>query len=87
MRGTRDGQRQRTVTERLAQEAPAMGAVLVDSAIDHELGGFHVVATLYASRPPDRRTVKRIQDDLSRAIGAPVRLEFVVIPVARVPAE
>jgi hypothetical protein len=64
-----------------------MGAVLVDSAIDREADGFHVVATLYAPQPPDRRTVKRIQDDLSRAIGAPVRLEFVVIPVARVPAE
>lgn len=87
VRTVRDGQRQRTVTGRLTQEAPAMGAVLVDSAIDHEPGGFHVVATLYAPQPPDRRTVKRIQDDLSRAIGAPVRLEFVVIPVARVPAE
>jgi uncharacterized membrane protein len=83
----RDGQRQQTVTEVLTQEAPALGATLVDTTIEREAEGFHVVATLYAPQAPDRSTAKRIQDGLSRAIRVPVRLEIVVVPVARVPAE
>ncbi|GAB4536475.1 MAG: hypothetical protein Kow0063_22040 [Anaerolineae bacterium] len=83
----RDGQRQQAVTRVLVREAPNVGATLVDSTIQREGGGFRVVATYYASQLPDRSTVRRIQEALSRAIGAPVRLEVVVIPVARVPAE
>ena len=83
----RDGQRREAVSEVLAQEAPAMAATLVESTILRETEGFHVVATFYAPRPPERTTVKRIQSELATAIGSPVRLEVVVIPVARVPAE
>jgi uncharacterized hydrophobic protein (TIGR00271 family) len=83
----RDGQRRQAVSEVLMRETPAMGATLVDMNIEPEANGFHVVVTLYAPQPPDRNMVKRIQDELSRAIRAPVRLEIVVVPVARVPAE
>jgi hypothetical protein len=64
-----------------------MGATLVESNIQREAEGFHVVATYYAPQPPDRTTAKHIQTQLSRNIGAPVRLEIIVIPVSRVPAE
>ena len=83
----RDGQRQQAVSEALTREAPAMDAILVDFEVDREDGSFQVVATYYAPKPPDRSTVKRIQGALSGAIGAPVRLEVIVVPVARVPAE
>jgi uncharacterized hydrophobic protein (TIGR00271 family) len=83
----RDGQRQQAVSEVLTREAPIIGATLVDTAIRREEGGYYVVATLYAPQPPDKSTVKRIQSELSQAIGAPVRLEIDVVPVARVPAE
>ena len=83
----RDGQRQQAVSEVLRQEAPIIGATLANSTMRREEEGFHIVATFYAPQPPDRNTVKRIQNELSRAIGAPVRLEIIVVPVARVPAE
>lgn len=82
-----DSQLQETVTEVLMQQAPALGATLVDTTIEREQTGFHVVATFYAPQAPDRSAVKDIQDQLGRAIQSPVRLEIVVIPVARVPAE
>jgi uncharacterized membrane protein len=83
----RDGQRQQTVNQVLTREAPAMGATLVDTELERDGKGFQVVATFFAPQPPDRNTVKLLQDELSREIGAPVRLELVVVPVARVPAE
>jgi uncharacterized hydrophobic protein (TIGR00271 family) len=83
----RDGQRQQTVTQILTREAEALGATLVDAPVERQAKGFHVVATLYAPQTPDRSTVRRIQDELSRAVRAPVSLEIVVVPVARVPAE
>jgi len=75
------------VSEVLMQRAPAQGAMLVDTTIQREGTGFYVVATFYAPQAPDRSTVKEIQDQLGRAIQSPVRLEIVVIPIARVPAE
>jgi hypothetical protein len=75
------------VSEVLAREAPTIGATLVDFNMQREGKSFRVVATFYAPEPPDRNTVKHIQSVLSQAIGAPVRLEIVVIPVAWVPAE
>jgi uncharacterized hydrophobic protein (TIGR00271 family) len=83
----RDGQRHQTVSEVLTQETPALEAILVDFTIDRDGESFRVEATLYAPQPPDRNTVKRVQDNLSRAIGEPVHLEIVVIPIARVPAD
>jgi uncharacterized hydrophobic protein (TIGR00271 family) len=83
----RDGQRREAVSAVLNKEAPAMSATLVESTIAREAEGFHVVATFYAPQPPDRTTVERIQSELATAIGSPVRLEVVVIPVARVPAQ
>ncbi len=83
----RDGQRQQTVSEVLTREASAAGATLADFDLQRDGKGFRVEATLYAPSPPDRSTVRDIQSELSRAVGAPVRLEVVVIPVARVPAE
>jgi uncharacterized hydrophobic protein (TIGR00271 family) len=83
----RDGQRHQTVSEVLTQETLALGAFLVDFTIDQDGKSFRVEATLYAPQPPDRNTVKRVQDNLSRAIGEPVHLEIVVIPIARVPAD
>jgi uncharacterized hydrophobic protein (TIGR00271 family) len=83
----RDGQRQQVVRQVLAQEVPALNAVLVETDIQSEANGFHVVVTLYAPEPPDQDTVKGIQNKLTRAVGEPVRLELVVVPVARVPAE
>ncbi len=82
----RDGQRQQVVSEVLAREVSAVGAELVDSDVQREARVTRVVATLYARTPPNGVTVRRIQDALSDAIGAPVDLEFVVIPAARVPA-
>lgn len=83
----RDGQRQQTVNQVLAREAPALGASLADTELERDGKGFQVVATFFAPQPPTRSTVKRLQDELSREIGAPVSLEIVVVPVARVPAE
>lgn len=87
VKAVRDGQRQQAISELLAQETFAIGAVLVDSDTQREVEGFRVVATIYAPKPPDKSTVKRIQSALSRAIGAPVRLELIVVPIARVPAD
>jgi uncharacterized hydrophobic protein (TIGR00271 family) len=83
----RHGQRQQIVTQVLAQEVPAIDAVLANIDMQPEASGFHVVVTLYAPDPPDQDTVKGIQNRLSRAVGDPIRLELVVVPVARVPAE
>lgn len=83
----REGQRKQAVVEVLDQEANAIGARFVNSEMQPVDQGFRVVATFYAPEPPDRNTVKRIQGELSRAIGAPVRLEIIVVPIARVPAE
>ena len=84
----RDGQRQEAVTEVLTQQAPALGdATLVDTTIEREKTGFHVVGTFYAPQAPDKGTVQEIQDQLGQAIQAPVRLEIAVVPVAVVPAE
>lgn len=83
----RDGQLQDAVSEVLMQHAPTQGATLMDTTIQREEAGFYVVATFYAPQAPDRSTVKEIQDQLGRAIRAPVRLEIVTVPVARVPAE
>jgi uncharacterized membrane protein len=83
----RDSQRQQVVSEVLAREVSAVGAELVDSDMQREASVLRVVATLYAPTPPNRVTVKHIQDALSDAIGAPVDLEFVVVPASRVPAK
>jgi len=87
-KAVRDSQRQEAVTEILMQQAPVLGnATLVDTSIEQEDTGFHIVGTFYAPQAPDRTTVQEIQDQLGQAIRAPVRLEIVVVPVALVPAE
>jgi len=83
----REGQRQQAVAEVLTRQARGLGATLADFDLQREGRSFYVEATLYAPSPPDRNAVKGMQNALSQAIGAPVRLEVVVIPVARVPAE
>jgi uncharacterized hydrophobic protein (TIGR00271 family) len=83
----RDGQRQQEVSRVLEEEAPAINAQLESFDVEHIGKTFQVTATFYAPSPPDRNTVKDMQSALSRAIGAPVHLEVVVIPVARVTAD
>jgi uncharacterized membrane protein len=83
----RDGQRQQAVSRVLEEEAPAINAQLESFDVEHVGKTFQVTATFYAPSPPDRNTVKHIQNALSQAIGAPVYLELVVIPVARVTAD
>jgi uncharacterized hydrophobic protein (TIGR00271 family) len=82
-----DGRRQRVVSEILTQEALTLGGRLVESSIQQLDGEFSVMATYYAPKPPDRTTVKRVQDELSQAIRAPVHLEVVVVPIAQVTAD
>jgi uncharacterized hydrophobic protein (TIGR00271 family) len=82
-----DGRRQQVVSRILSQEATTADARLIEFEIQPQAGGFYVVATLYAPRPPDRSTVGRLQDELSRSFRAPVRLEIVVVPIIRVPAD
>jgi uncharacterized hydrophobic protein (TIGR00271 family) len=82
-----DGRRQRVVSQVLTQEAVTLGGRLVESSIEENEGLYSVMATFYAPKPPDRTTVKCIQDELSQEIRAPVHLEVVVVPVAEVTAD
>jgi uncharacterized membrane protein len=83
----RENQRQQAVARVLSQEARTADARLVEFEIQPQGSGFYVVATFYAPRPPDRSTVTRIQGELTRSLEVPVRLEILVVPIARVPAD
>jgi uncharacterized membrane protein len=82
-----EGQRQQIISEILTRETQAANTTLLDFETQHQAKSFYVMARVYAPQPLSREAVKHIQNELSRGIRSPVRLEVVVIPVAYIPAE